>query len=82
MSSAKYYQGIKEIIQELAKDFETFLRNKKKKSNNMIKNDTKIYQNVIIIGRNYYFQKRNDLQKSFDGQNIKDKYQDALKNQF
>ena len=45
--SAKYYQENKEIIQKnLVKDIKIFLRKKKKKSNNMIVNVTKISQKI------------------------------------
>ena len=41
--SAKYYQENKEILQKkLLKDIKIFLRKKKKKSNNMVVNVTKI----------------------------------------
>ena len=44
-SAAKYYQHNKERLQKkLAKDDKVFL--KKKKSVNMVVNDTKIYQNL------------------------------------
>ena len=46
-SSAKYYQNNKERLQkELIKDIKVFLKKKKIKSNNMVVNDTKIYQKM------------------------------------
>ena len=46
-SSAKYYQNNKERLQKkLVKDFKVFLKKKKKKSNDMVVNDTKIYQEI------------------------------------
>ena len=46
-SSAKYYEDNKERLQKkLMKDIKVFLGRKKKKSNNMIMNNTKIYQNM------------------------------------
>ena len=46
-SSAKYYQNNKERLQKkLVKDFKVFLKKKKKKSNDMVVNDTKIYQKI------------------------------------
>ena len=36
----------------------------------------------LTIIRNYYFLESNDLEKSFDGEQIKSKCEDALKNQF
>ena len=46
-SSAKYYQSDKERLQKkFLKDVRVFLRNKKKKSDNMVVNDTKIYQKM------------------------------------
>ena len=45
--SAKYYQENKEILQKkLLKDIKIFLRKKKKKSNNMAVNVTKISQKI------------------------------------
>ena len=45
--SAKYYQENKEILQKkLLKDIKIFLRKKKKKSNNMVVNITKISQKI------------------------------------
>ena len=45
--SAKYYQENKEILQKkLLKDIKIFLRKKKKKSNNMVVNVTKISQKI------------------------------------
>ena len=45
--SAKYYENNKERIQKkLVKDIKIFLRKIKKKSNNMVVNDTKIYLNM------------------------------------
>ena len=45
--SAKYYENNKERIQKkLVKDIKVFLRKIKKKSNNMVVNDTKIYLNM------------------------------------
>ena len=47
MSSAKYYQNHKEGLQKkLLKDIKVFLEKKKKKSDNMVVNDTKIYQKM------------------------------------
>ena len=44
-SSAKYYQNNKERLQKKhVKDIKVFLKKKKKKSGNMIVNNTKIYQ--------------------------------------
>ena len=65
-----------------------FLKKKKKKSNNMVVNDTKIYQMIknksLLSMRkaphyNYkklflFFKKSNDLEKSFDEEQIKDEY--------
>ena len=46
-SSAKYYQNNKERLQkELIKDIKVFLKKKKIKSDNMVVNDTKIYQKM------------------------------------
>ena len=46
-SSAKYYQDNKERLQKrLVKDIKIFLKKKKKKSNNMDKNDTEISQKM------------------------------------
>ena len=46
-SSAKYYEDNKERLQKkLMKDIKVFLGRKKKKSNNMIMSNTKIYQNM------------------------------------
>ena len=47
-SSAKYYQNNKERLQKrkLFKNIKVFLKKKKKKSNNMVLNDTKIYQKM------------------------------------
>ena len=42
--SAKYYQENKERLQELVKDIKIFLKKKKKYSNNMVVNNTKISQ--------------------------------------
>ena len=42
--SAKYYQENKERLQELVKDIKIFLKKKKKYSNNMVVNITKISQ--------------------------------------
>ena len=45
--SAKYYENNKERIQKkLVKGIKVFLRKIKKKSNNMVVNDTKIYLNM------------------------------------
>ena len=45
--SAKYYENNKERIQKkLVKDIKVFLRKIKKKSNNMVVNDSKIYLNM------------------------------------
>ena len=44
-SSAKYYQNNKERLQKkLMKDIKLFLKKEKKKSNNMVVNDAKVYQ--------------------------------------
>ena len=59
-SSAKYYQNIKERLQnikDIVKDIKIFLKKKNKKSNNIVRNDTKIYQKMKIksllkIGKN------------------------------
>ena len=48
-SSAKYYQNIVERLQKekkLVKDIKVFLKKKKKKSDNMVVKDTKIYQKM------------------------------------
>ena len=46
-SSAKYYQNNKERLQKnLVKDIKVFLKKKKKKSDNMVVNDTKIYKKM------------------------------------
>ena len=46
-SSTKYYQNNKERLQKkLVKDTKVFLKKKKKKCNNMVMNDTQIYQKV------------------------------------
>ena len=56
--SVKYYQKNKERLQkELAKDIKIFLKKKKKKSDNMIMNGTKISQkmknkNLLRIDQN------------------------------
>ena len=43
-SSAKYYQNNKERLRKkLVKDVKVVLKNEKKKSDNMVVNDTKIY---------------------------------------
>ena len=48
--SAKYYQENKETLQEkLGKDNKIFLRKKKKESNNMVANVTKISQEMKKI---------------------------------
>ena len=45
--STKYYQEGKERLQKkLVKDIEIFLKKKKKKSNNMVMNVTKIFQKI------------------------------------
>ena len=45
--SAKYYPSSKERLQKkLVKDIQVFLKKKKKKSDNVIVNDTKIYQKM------------------------------------
>ena len=45
--SAKYYQNNKERIQKkLVQDEKVFLKKGKKKSDNMVVNDTKIYQKM------------------------------------
>ena len=59
-SSAKYYQNIKERLQnikDIVKDIKIFLKKKNKKSNNIVRNDTKIYQkmktkSLLKIGKN------------------------------
>ena len=43
--STKYYQNNKDYNKKLVKDIKVFLK-KKKKSNNMVMNDTKISQNM------------------------------------
>ena len=47
-SSAKYYQNNKKgyIQKKLFKEIEVLIRKKKKTSNNMVMNDTKIYHKV------------------------------------
>ena len=46
-SSAKFYQNNEERLQKkLMTDIKVFLRKKKKKSNNMVLNDTKLYQKM------------------------------------
>ena len=46
-SSGKFYQNNKERLQKkLVTDIKVFLRKKKKKSNNMVLNDTKLYQKM------------------------------------
>ena len=62
-SLAKYYQNIKE---RLVKDIKVFLKKKKKKSNNMVVNDTKIYQkmknkSLLSIEKKYYKIRKNTL---------------------
>ena len=48
-SSAKYYQNNKERLQKkLVKDVKVFLKMKKKKSNNMVVSNTKVYQKMKI----------------------------------
>ena len=46
--SAKYYQENKERLQKkkLVKDIKIFLRKKKKKSDNTVRDNTKIYQKM------------------------------------
>ena len=45
--SAKYYQENKERVQKkLVKDIKIFLKKKKKKSDNMVMNITKIFQKM------------------------------------
>ena len=57
-SSGKYYQNKKERLQKkLVKDIKVFIKKKKKKSDNMVLSDTKIYQNMkneclLIIEKN------------------------------
>ena len=64
MSSAKYYQNHKEGLQKkLLKDIKVFLEKKKKKSDNMVVNDTKIYQKMkteswLSIEKNIYHEKK------------------------
>ena len=96
-SSAKYYQNNKEIIQKkLVKDIKVFLSKKKKKSDNMVVNDTKIFQkmenksllsieeNMKKLGKTFYYD-YNDF-FSVDINNLEssfdEKYKDVLKNQF
>ena len=46
-SSGKHYQNNKERLQKkFVKYIKVFLKKKKKKSNNMVVNDTKIYQKM------------------------------------
>ena len=46
-SSNKYYQNEKETIQKkLLKHIKSFLKNKKKNSDNMVVKDTKVYHNM------------------------------------
>ena len=55
-SSAKYYQNNKERLQKkLVKDVKVFLKMKKKKSNNMVVSNTKVYQKMKI--NEVYFRK-------------------------
>ena len=50
-SPAKYYQNNKERLQKkLMKNMKVFLKKEKKKSNNMVMNNTKIYQKMIKKG--------------------------------
>ena len=62
--SVKYYQKNKERLQkELAKDIKIFLKKKKKKSDNMIMNVTKISQkmknkNLLRIDQNIVEQEK------------------------
>ena len=45
--SGKYYQNNKErLLKKLVKDIKVFLKKKKKKSDNMVMNNTKIYQKM------------------------------------
>ena len=45
--SAKYYQKNKERLQKkLVKDIKLFLKNKKKKSDNIVVNETKMFQKM------------------------------------
>ena len=41
--SSKHLNNIERLQKKLVKDIKVFLKKKKKKSNNMVKNDTKIY---------------------------------------
>ena len=41
--SSKHQNNIERLQKKLVKDIKVFLKKKKKKSNNMVKNDTKIY---------------------------------------
>ena len=46
-SSAKYHQDNKERLRKkFVKDIKVFLKNKKKKSNNMVINNTNMYQKM------------------------------------
>ena len=46
-SSGKYYQNSeKNLHKKVVKDIKGFLSKEKKKSNTMVKKDTKIYQNM------------------------------------
>ena len=64
--AAKYYQESKETIQKkLVKDIKIFLRKKKKKSNNMVVNVTKMSQkikkNLAQYRKKYYRIRKNAL---------------------
>ena len=60
--SAKYYQENKERLQkELVKDIKIFLKKKKKKSNNMAVNVTKMSQKKKKI--NYFSIEKNTLKE-------------------
>ena len=58
-SSAKYYQNNKERLQKnLVKDIKIFLKKKKKKNDNMVVNDTKIYQKMKYCKNEEYYKMR------------------------
>ena len=63
--SAKYYQENKERLQKtLVKDIKIFLTKKKKKSNNMVENGTKIIsetekQKLVEYRKKYYRMRKN-----------------------
>ena len=67
-SSAKYYQNNKERLQKkYVKDIKVFLTKKKKKINNMVMNDTKVYEKMknkslfVEYRKNCYKMRKNAL---------------------